>query len=73
MRWWEKLREWRIDDELVLAPEDHGEMLAALGAPRWRGQPTWETRETILERTSAIPLIRDDNMVTEWGAGETFP
>ncbi|WP_437613650.1 hypothetical protein WMF20_12930 [Sorangium sp. So ce834] len=68
-----KLDAWHIDGRPVLPAGSRAAQLDLLKEQDWRGGPTWESRESILQRTQGDPIITDDNMATEWWAFDTYP
>jgi spermidine synthase len=69
-----ELRAWRIDGKPVLPPDTPDAVIQRMTSEEvWRGGPTWETREHVLERTRGQPIVTDDNMATEWTAQDAYP
>jgi len=67
------LDDWAIDGEKVLPPAMRAADLRLFDPKDWRGKINWESRESIIARTKDQPIITDDNMASEWWAGDTYP
>lgn len=72
--WIEELIAWKINGQFVL-PRNAALKIAQdiVAESPWKGEPPWESREEILERLKDVPIITDDNMITEWSLKDTFP
>lgn len=72
--WIEDLIVWKINGRFVL-PRNAALKIAqeVVAESPWKGEPPWESREEILERLKNVPVITDDNMITEWSLKDTFP
>jgi spermidine synthase len=72
--WIQDLIAWRINGQFVL-PRNTAFQIAqdVVAESPWKGEPPWESRDEILERLKDVPVITDDNMITEWSLKDTFP
>ena len=72
--WIQDLIAWRINGQFVL-PRNTAFQIAqdVVAESPWKGEPPWESRDEILERLKDVPIITDDNMITEWSLKDTFP
>ncbi len=73
-RWRQKLLLWRIDGRPVLRDDRSRASVDRIVNQRTMGgQPVWENRQSILQRTRHESVITDDNMATEWRARRMYP